>query len=280
MSNRRWLDIAEYASLSGSVVGAVASLVSQQAVYASAPLSLCILFNILNRQKLQRQMDQTVLSGLKDLDQRLNQEHQSLQGLRRSVLALPTPDDLGQMRESIAQGNRETLAQFSAELSIAKSQLQARFVPLEALDLNPLQQQVTQLGERQNHLITSVAEVVENLTALAPSDQVERLAGSISELFEKTVQLEEGLQQLADQPPPDLTPLENQLEQLQQQILNLPPPYNPSFLEERVQLLTQEVEKSLQTMANLVSRQDLSAIFTELEKLRQRHQGLSQSFSP
>lgn len=51
MSKFHWLEITEYVSVVSSVCGTVAAAVTQQAVYAAAPITLTLGLNLLNRQR-------------------------------------------------------------------------------------------------------------------------------------------------------------------------------------------------------------------------------------
>jgi chromosome segregation ATPase len=51
---RNWLTIAEYISVAGSVVGSAIVLVSQQAIYGLAPVTVSLLLNLINRRRLEQ----------------------------------------------------------------------------------------------------------------------------------------------------------------------------------------------------------------------------------
>lgn len=51
MSKRHWLEITEYVSVLSSVCGTVATAVTQQAVYAAAPIAITLGLNLLNRER-------------------------------------------------------------------------------------------------------------------------------------------------------------------------------------------------------------------------------------
>ena len=57
-NNRRWLEIAEYVSIVGSVLGAAIALVSQQAIYGLAPVCVSLSLNLINRRRLEQQCQQ------------------------------------------------------------------------------------------------------------------------------------------------------------------------------------------------------------------------------
>ncbi|MGB5713210.1 MAG: hypothetical protein WBM44_20175, partial [Waterburya sp.] len=51
-SNSHWLDIAETASVFGSIGGSVASLFFKEIFLASIPLSVCVALNLVNRKRI------------------------------------------------------------------------------------------------------------------------------------------------------------------------------------------------------------------------------------
>lgn len=55
MSNKRnWLTIAEYVSVAGSVVGSALVLVFREAIYGLAPVSVSLVLNLINRNRLEQ----------------------------------------------------------------------------------------------------------------------------------------------------------------------------------------------------------------------------------
>lgn len=85
MNYCRWLEIAEYVSLFGSVV----AVVSGQLINACAPLSLSIGLNLINRYRLQQQTQQR--------QQRLSKQ---LHSLSQQVIVIST--DIAQLQNQYA----------------------------------------------------------------------------------------------------------------------------------------------------------------------------------
>ncbi len=56
-----WLELAEYAATAGSVVGTVLAIAGQHIAYVTTPLSLAIVLNLTNRQRLAKQHQQEYL---------------------------------------------------------------------------------------------------------------------------------------------------------------------------------------------------------------------------
>ena len=97
MKSLRWLDMAEYVSLFSSVAGSFAAVVSQQIIYASAPLSLSILLNLINRHRFEQQIQQRESTDIqliyKDISQLRDQYAtlvQSVASVNHRLDRLPT----------------------------------------------------------------------------------------------------------------------------------------------------------------------------------------------
>ncbi|MCT7949664.1 hypothetical protein NG798_07685 [Ancylothrix sp. C2] len=71
-NNLDWLQIAEYLSISGSLIGSVASLASQQVIYAAVPLSLSLTLNLFNRQRTENLTRTSLTAAVTHLDQKLS----------------------------------------------------------------------------------------------------------------------------------------------------------------------------------------------------------------
>ncbi len=118
-----WLEIAEYLSLVGAVVGSVAAVVSQQVIYAAVPLSLSLLLNLFNRYRWEQVSRQSIAGLMNQLDQKL-----------ASVKTL-TEGRVDALREDIAQLNQEAQkiqgSQDIKGIIAAMLQLQGQILTLE-----------------------------------------------------------------------------------------------------------------------------------------------------
>ncbi len=104
MLKQPWLEIAEYASLAGSVLGIIAAATSSQVIYAAAPLTLALSLNLVNRKQSHQQTRQYIISAIADV-------HQVIQSLHQQVQTLPT--------QAI------NLTEIEADIAALKAQLQA-----------------------------------------------------------------------------------------------------------------------------------------------------------
>ncbi|HEY9807539.1 MAG TPA: hypothetical protein V6D04_13290, partial [Candidatus Obscuribacterales bacterium] len=58
VNHRRWRETAEYVMLAGSGVGAIAAAISQQFVFAAAPISCLLALNLANRRRFEQETKQ------------------------------------------------------------------------------------------------------------------------------------------------------------------------------------------------------------------------------
>jgi tetratricopeptide (TPR) repeat protein len=77
--NTNWLDIVEILSVLGSIGGSIASVVTQQVVFASIPLSLSVTLNLVNRRRLLDETNQSNQTAIAQLVQENNEIKQSNQ---------------------------------------------------------------------------------------------------------------------------------------------------------------------------------------------------------
>lgn len=108
-TNRHWLNIAEYVSLAGSV----ASIASQQVVYAAAPVTLALSFSLANRQRLHSLQQQHTSSAIADV-------RQVVQSLDDKVQALPSESvDNSPIYQTLSQHEEATQAVTKTQAAIA-----------------------------------------------------------------------------------------------------------------------------------------------------------------
>lgn len=283
MTNRRWLNIAEYISLFGSGVGSVLSIVSQQMIYASAPLSFCLLLSLLNRRRLEQQADKNIVPTLDVLYERLSKEAMAIQALRRKVATLPTPEDLTTVREITVQRSEEVLAKLSAEIAILQSNVQNRSL-VEAGQLQPLQENLKHLQTQYDQVWESLSQLSHQLESLPASERLQQMEIALHQLTDKLATVTTEQSHLRTQVQ-DLTPdlglnaewLEDQVKQLGSQPLSLGEPLEQAELQQQIETLAKQVESMAETMDHLALRQEVVSWRSEVEYLQVQQREMSQS---
>ena len=141
MKKQHWLEIAEYASLVGSVAGSTAAFVSQQVVYASAPLTLALSLNLVNRHRLDQQTRRSTSAVITQVEQRLSSDVHSV---RASLQSLPPTTEMSNFSRvsGQVQQNRDAVAQIQIQLDHLNHKL--KNLP-PSFDPSYLKQRVQQL---------------------------------------------------------------------------------------------------------------------------------------
>jgi tetratricopeptide (TPR) repeat protein len=262
VKKRHWLDIAEYTSLAGLGVGAVASHLSTQLIYTSAPLSLVLLFNLLNRRRLDQLTEQNANTAIQNLDQKLSN---NIQMLDKHIKDLPLPEDLAAVKKSLLSRNREVLEKLSQDIAAVQAEIKERLVPLEQQDPGALRQEVSQLREQYRQLGESLMFVNARLQDISNTEEIEVLNKAIAQIKADAAQLRTNLQALSEQTKPTLTSLQDQITHLNRQFQKLPPPFDSTALK-------QEVSELTRIAADLVPKRDWSNLVTELRTLQQQQE--------
>ena len=102
MTQLHWLEVSEYASLSLSTIGIVTAAVTQQIVYAVAPLTLTIGLNIANRERLKYLNQQEHIRAITKLDLLIDPLRQRLENFDTYTrkLSTTTEQQLEQLRNN------------------------------------------------------------------------------------------------------------------------------------------------------------------------------------
>jgi len=212
VNNRRLLEIAEYVALFGSGFGSVASVLSQQMVYASAPLSFCLLLSIVNRRRLDQAQQTEILPAIDQLQQQLDSELTALHQVQKRIATLPTPETLDAHRAESLRITQETV-------QVLATQLNDRLALVEQIDLEAINRQIAGLEARCQALQQDLGEAMASLADRAPIAQVTSLVQDVTQLATQQQHLHKTVSELAEAPDPGLTLLSDRLDTLQSEIL-------------------------------------------------------------
>lgn len=206
MYQRDWMKVAEYASIAGSAIGSLVAAVSGQILYAATPLTLTLYLNLMNRERFEQQMHETINSAIADVHTVVASLHQQVQ---------------------------QALPEDAEDLDAILSDLQYKLRTLEANVLD--RQDWETVNVRFLLLEEKLAEV--RLT-IGELQQHHPESGSLEQIQAAV----EHLQTLAHQPTADLTVLENQINRLQHQVARLQK-QNQEVVKPYLQKLTRAVKQ-------------------------------------
>jgi chromosome segregation ATPase len=218
MEKQPLLEIAEYVSLAGSVLGTVAAVASQQVVYAAAPLTVALSLNLINRRRFPQQIQQDTIGAL-------TETHQVIQSLHQQVQALPSINSKlnALSQEFTARPETQTIEQLETAIAQLTQQWEALTLRLDNL---PTASEVNLTGQEQlfadiNAQLDALRLRLENLPTTSEIDLtgvVEAIAGQLDALNQQfnarpetqaIEQLETAIAQLAQQQQSVALRLEN-----------------------------------------------------------------------
>lgn len=287
----RVLQVAEYTSTVASVVGVVISALSQQVVYAAAPLSLSLCLNLVNRQRFERQTEQRLNGAIAHLDQRvlglstsnstdLMQRVAQIQEQLTTIEQRQTNEitDKSELRAQLDQLYEQFTAfqQGQTATTINLAELQTRFSQLNA-QLASLQQRQDHAATSQTALEAQITQVQESFTLEAPQ-ATQSLTNSIEQIVQRVVQLSDQLATLRQRQTDETTnqtELRSQLSQLHQQLTALQQSQT-TIATNQTEFQAQFSELNVQ-LASVQERQNQATSQTELEaQISQVRERLSQ----
>lgn len=285
-SERHWLDLAEYASLAGSVAGSLAAVASHQVVYATTPLTLALSLNLANRQRFQQQLQQQATNRIADI-------HQEVRFLHNKVQVLPPTErindlettvhkleqtialDIRQKLDTLVQAfkNRpelEKINELNQALAPLCQSLEQLPPPTKPFDPTPLLHEIEKLEQSianlQENATTTIAKVCQEF-----SSEIEFVHTSIQSRLEPLeaidhnqsaqalVQVQTDLQALEHNIALHLSSLQTQIDQNRQLHKELLPPFDSSCLEQRLTVL-ELLKSTIET--------DLLHLFESVEHLQ------------
>ncbi|QIZ72449.1 tetratricopeptide repeat protein [Oxynema aestuarii] len=276
MNKRSWLDIAEYLSVAGSVVGSGVAVASQQTVLfaAAAPISLSLILNLANRRRLQLSQP-AAATEIVQLKQQMTDE---LAALRERIQGMPDDTELNQVLASVAK--------LSEELARVQHQVQNAQSLVQGVELNPIRQDLSVLREHCTTFQDALAQLGRRLdrvegeggVAVAPA-KVERLESAIAQVQGKIAQVQAKLQKLDSVPENgDRAALSAQLEQLERRLQSIESTSGGSF-EQQLDELRAGFEQ-LRDRAPQESGGDLSALDAQIEDLQRQQGELDRRLAP
>lgn len=266
VKQRPWSEIAESLLIVGSGVGSVASIVLQEAAFASAPLTLTALLSLMNRRRAEQEIE---ISTRTTVNQSSRYFTEALNTLNQRVLSLPTPDDLNSLQEVVIQ----TLDEHHDAIDALHGELTEYLNQFEQKTIEPVRQQVGKVQEQQGTLQESQNQLAALIAGLPKSSKVEALERAIAELGGDSGQLRLGIEMLAKESRQNIRPLQEQIDRLNRRINNLPPPFDASALR-------QDVESLMKVIATLVARPELDVLVGQVEELREQLEMLDRGTVP
>jgi tetratricopeptide (TPR) repeat protein len=265
MKKHSWLSALENVSLVGLGAGSVASLLSSQFFFTTAPLSLLVVLGLVNRRRL-AQVTERRTATFSETDQYLALQ---VDRLHEQITGLPTPETINRLNRSLLQKNQEVADKMHGEMLVLKQGMHQRIAAVEQQGLGAVRQEVRQLIERCNYLMETVQQLTTDFGDLSSQVQADGLQLTVDQLKQDIGALQTNFESL-HQTKPNLSVLQEHITRLDRQFSKLPPPVDLSSLK-------QEVGELIKIVADLVPRRDFGSLVSEIKSLHEQQETLKQS---
>lgn len=284
MTKLHWLEVSEYASLSLSALGLVTAAVTQQMIYAAAPLTVTVCLNVANRERLKSLTQQQQQATIAKLDLLIDPLRQRLANFDTFTqkLSTTTQQQLEELRNNQEQDFNIFTEQFEQlhasllEITIKiQQQIQALQQNEQEQNIDTFRQRLTQLDNLTQQLSTATQQQIDPLYERLA--QLDALTQQVSQSTQQQIQALQQTQQ--EQNTGSLRQRLTQLDALTQQLSTttqqqIDPLYQRlSQLDSFTQQLNQYTQHHIQALQRTVNEQNVDAMkqhLTQLDALTQQ----------
>lgn len=255
------LQKVEYVTIGGAVIGSVVSYFLQQILWASAPLTLALILNLVNRQKLGKTTQETTVSAITDLQTQVDSVSELIYKVPTATIDLSPAitenfEKLRDATERLEEGVVTTLDWETMNVRLllieeameSLKQIADHQEKFNSDDLTDIQNKITDL---------------ENLIAIPASspteiqDELSRIKGAIASL-----QQNQGTNLTAN----DLTEIEHKIAKLTSLIDVFP--YDMNRMQDQLAGLQKQIDRLYQHNQKIIKPflQKLARVVNELQK--------------
>ncbi|NET51784.1 MAG: hypothetical protein F6K09_24715 [Merismopedia sp. SIO2A8] len=267
MKNRHWLEFTEYASLAGVATGAVASFLAKQTLYLSAPLSFALLVGFANRRRVERLNEEKAETSIATLKRKLSKQ---IKLIDQHIQTLPTPEMVGDVRNSTLRHSRDEFKQLTAKINTIKEEMEQYSVLFDEQHIGVVRDEIHQLQGFYTEMYTTlkrVQQTVDNLGTQTTKQDIETL---VTQLRGEAEQLQMGFQSLNDQTQPILSYLQEQVNHLSRQ--------NTAILQQvDANSLKRELDILMDAVAELAPKRELTSVIADVRALQEYQDTQGQS---
>ncbi|MGG6241507.1 tetratricopeptide repeat protein [Nodosilinea sp. AN01ver1] len=268
MADNHWLTRAERALVVGSGVGAVASVAAQNIALASAPLTVLAAVGLLNRTRVERQLEE----AQEKLARQHRQTGHRLTNLSKQVTAMPSPEALTNFQRAVMDRNNHSFIRFSREIKDLKAHLNQRLETLPTPDLTGIDQQIAQLQEQAATAQVSFENLNTYMQRLATAPRVEAAENKLSQVKTDLMQTRVSLENLRSETRTLVSNLQDALGQIDRRWHEYPQTSNPGQYRA-------EMGEVVKAMAALVPQSEFSQLVDHVKDLTRQQTRLEQALT-
>lgn len=263
-----WLTRAERALVVGSGIGAVAALAAQNAAWATTPLTVMAAVGLLNRNRVERQLDE----AQEKLARQQRQTGHRLTNLSKQVTALPSPEALTNFQRSVMARNNRTFVQFSREMTDLRGYVDHQIQQALSPDLSEIQGAIAQLQDQYGQAQGAVQNLSTYVQRLATLPRVEALEAKVSQVKTSLMQTRIGGEALRSETRTMVSQLQVSLEHLSRRLQDLP----QGLMANSAQAELAEVMK---VMAKLVNEAEFTNLVNHVKDLTRQQANLERALT-
>ncbi|MEM9212798.1 MAG: hypothetical protein AAGD25_00345 [Cyanobacteria bacterium P01_F01_bin.150] len=267
MKNRHWLEFTEYASIAGVATGAVASFVAKQALYLSTPLSIALLVGFANRRRVERLNEEKTRISIATLKRKISKQ---IKLMDQHIQTLPTPEMVGDVRNSTLRHSRDELKQLTTKLHAIQEEMGQYASILDDQNAGGIRDEIQQLQGFYTEIYTSLKFLQQSFDGLDVENKkkdIERLA---TQVRGESEQIQSRFQSLTDQTQPILAYLQEQVNHLNRQ--------NSAILQQvDANSLKRELDILMDAVADLAPKRELNTVMADVRTLQENQDAQGQS---
>ena len=266
MAQPRWQNWTEYALLLGSGAGTAASVMTQQLLYASAPLTVLVAMGMLNRRRIERQVSQLTEAQIEESQGQL----ETINVLQERMAGMPTADSLTDFQRSVMAHSDRAILRFSREIEKSRQQIEQRIQSIEAPDLSQLYQDINALQSQYDDVFGSLTKLTSHVQRLSSTPRMEAAEGSISHLKTEVMQMRVTLENLGAETKTNLSTLHDSVSHFERRLRQIQPQSDPVLIKE-------EVRELIKAVSDLVPRRDFVVLGNRLQSLSEQQTSLKEA---
>ena len=263
MTESRPSQLTEYILLASSGAGLIASVVTQSSIYASAPLTLLTTVGLVNRRRLENQLE-AANAKQSEKNYRLLRR---LNYIGQQISALPSPTAMTNFQRATIDRTDRALVKFSRELRETKQELEQRFASLNIPDLSSIHHDIHQLKEKTSYFYTSVENLTGYVNRLSSLPRLEIAETQLAQLETEVMRLWVNLESLTNESRTAVSQLNDSFNYVERGLKQLPITLDPRSMREEIQQL-------IHTVANLVPQDDFNSLAKHLDELHEQQSKL------
>ncbi|MGK7889683.1 MAG: hypothetical protein AB4042_10140 [Leptolyngbyaceae cyanobacterium] len=267
MKNRHWLEFTEYASFAGVAAGAVFSVLLEKALLLSTPLSVALLVGFANRRRVEQMQELQTETSVAALKQKLSKQ---IKTLDHHIKTLPTPEMVGDVRNSMLRHSRDELKQLTLKIDTINETIDQYATLLDDEHLGGVKDEVQQLQGFYREMYGSLKRVQQTVEQVSAQSDSQDVTAQMAQLRAEAERIQTGLQTLNDQTQPTLSYLQEQVNQLNRQNTTLVQQVDANSLKRELDML-------MDAVADLAPKRDLNSVMADIRDLQENQENQGQS---